>query len=847
MLRPWTILSVLLAVSPLLADRTEALFNRDFRFALGEKPAAEAAAPGFDDAKWDRIGLPHSFSIPYFRSPHFVVDEGWYRKKFPLPALPENRRVRLDFEAAFQHCEVFVNGQKAGGHDGGYTGFSVDLTPYLKAGENTLAIRVDNKWQADLPPRAGEHVFSGGIYRDVRIVETDALHVPRNGLKVTTPEVSRTAARVQPSLRVKNADSAKRDFRVVAELISPAGVPVARTEAAASLAPGDEATVTPSALTVANPKLWSPESPALYRTRVSLIENGKVTDSVSVRTGLRRFKFDKEKGFFLNGEHLRLRGANRHQDHAGWGDAVANTAHYRDAWMIKDCGMNFVRGSHYPHDPAFLDACDELGLLVWSENTFWGIGGFGKDGYWTCSAYPPGAADQPGFEANDKRLLGEMIDDLGNHPSILVWSLSNEPFFTDKSVMEKAKAHLRDMVDESHRLDPTRPVGVGGAQRAGFDKIGDIIGYNGDGAGFPKPDRPSLVAEYGSRIEDRPGKYDPAWGDTKGEKPEWRAGEALWCAFHHGSIAGDMGRMGMIDYFRLPLRRWYWYRNEYAKVPPPEWPKPGRPAALKLSADRLTLSADGTQDSHLVVTVLGADGKPVSDSPDVTLAIVAGPGELPTGPAITFRHGTDIDIRDGLAAIAFRSWHAGKTLLRATSPGLKPAEIELVTAGAEPWQSAFAAEWQKSRAYRAKPVSEQARRESRDNLAFIRPTRVSSQESKNPSDQANDGDPQTRWCAANGSTPAFWQVDLENFYAVEKVQIHLEKAGAYRYRVEISIDNENWKNIAEAVPSDDTAEVRTHAIADKPRARFLRVTFTGTPKDAWPSLREVKVSGTQAD
>lgn len=846
--RPITLAALLAtAVSPLLADRRETLFNRDFRFALGEQPAALAASPEFNDASWERTGLPHSFSIPYFRSPHFPVGEGWYRKKFTLPAPPEGRRLRLDFEAAFQHCEVFVNGQKAGGHEGGYTGFSADLTPYLKAGDNTLAVRVDNRWSATLPPRAGEHVFSGGIYRDVRLVETDSLHVPRNGLKVTTPDVSAASAKVQAALRVKNAGASRREFRVVAELLSPSGATVARTETAASLDAGAESVFAPPALAVANPKLWSPDSPALYRTRVALVENGKVTDSVSARTGLRWFRFDKDKGFFLNDSHLWLRGANRHQDHAGWGDAIANTAHYRDARLMKECGMNFVRGSHYPHDPAFLDACDELGLLVWSENTFWGIGGFGKDGTWSCSAYPPAETDQPAFEANDKRLLGEMIDDLGNHPSIIVWSMSNEPFFTEATVMAKARAHIQSQVDETHRLDPTRPAGVGGAQRAGFDKIGDVIGYNGDGAGFPKPDRPSLVAEYGSHIANRPGVYDPTWGDTRGLTPEWRAGHALWCAFHHGSIAGDMGRMGMIDFFRLPLRQWYWYRNEYAKVPPPEWPKPGKPAALRLTADRTTLTADGTQDAHLVVAVLGADGKTVDASPDVKLEIVSGPGELPTGPDITFRHDTDIDIREGLAAIAFRSWHAGRTRLRATSPGLKPAEIELTTTGEVSWRPEYAAEWQKPRAYRAKPISEQARRESRDNLAFIRPTRVSSQESRNPSDQANDGDPATRWCAAGGATPAFWQVDLENFYAVEKVQIHLEHAGAYRYRVETSVDNANWKPAASASPADDSADVRTHALASKPRARFLRITITATPPGSWPSLREVKVSGTQAD
>lgn len=844
-LRPIFITTLIaVAVAPLLADRVESNFNRDFRFSLGEHP--EAKSPDFNDAAWDRTGLPHSFSIPYFRSPHFLVGEGWYRKHFTVDDI-KGRRFRLDFEAVFQVCEVFVNGRRAGGHEGGYTGFSVNLTPYLKHGDNVVAIRVDNKWRADLPPRAGEHVFSGGIYRDVKLVETDEVSIPRNGLKVTTPEVSRDLSNIRVTLNTYNAGKNRRTLKVITEVTTPGGAVISRGEKPLQSEAGAENTIIEDQLQIRNPLLWSPESPYLYSARVSLMEEGKTIDTASVRFGIRTLRFDKDKGFFLNGKHLWLRGANRHQDQAGWGDAVANTAHYRDAKLLKEAGFNFVRGSHYPHDPAFLDACDELGLLVWSENTFWGIGGFSQkdDGTWICSAYPVNPKDQPGFEANNRRLLAEMIDDLGNHPSIIVWSMSNEPFFTASSAMAKAKNHMRDLIDDTHRLDPSRPAGVGGAQRAGFDKIGDIIGYNGDGANFPKPDRPSLVAEYGSHIDNRPGVYDPIRGDTKGLKPEWRAGEALWCGFHHGSVAGDMGRMGMIDYFRLPLRQWYWYRNEYAGIAPPEWPKAGKPVALSLSADRVMLTNDGTQDAQIVVSVLGADGKRVSAAPEVKLEIVSGPGELPTGPAITFKNNTDIDIRDGLAAIAFRSWHAGKTVLRATSPGLAPAEITLTTTGEPSWLPGYAAEWQKPRDYRAKPVSAEARKESRDNLAFIRPARVSSQESKNPADAANDGDPTTRWCAATGALPAFWQVDLENFYTVEKVALHLEKSGDYRYRIETSEDNEHWKSVAEI--SGEAPATRTHAIAGKTRVRFLRITFTGTPSDAWPSLREVKVSGTQAE
>lgn len=845
MVRVFSLLLFLTLFLPvaLHAESTEPPFNRDFLFKLGESPNAQD--PAFPDTDWDRIGVPHSFSIPYFRSPHFYVGEGWYRKHFNVDELSLSDRYRLDFEGVFQTCSVYLNGKKVGGHQGGYTGFSVDLTPALKKGENLLAVQVDNKWNAQLPPRAGEHVFSGGIYRDVKLVRTGEVFIPRNGVRVSTPQVSKAFATVTAMAKVANSSNKEMSLIYGFQIFDSNGKECHPRQAGEILLrAGETKTVESDSQNgfgqVKVPELWHPDHPVLYTLKFNIYSKENAS-SVTIPFGIRWFEFTADRGFLLNGEPLFLRGANRHQDHAGWGDAITNSAHVRDAKMIKDCGMNFVRGSHYPHDPSFLKACDELGLLFWSENTYWGIGGFGNDGYWNCSAYPTNPADEAPFIENNKRLLGEMIDDAYNHPSVVVWSLCNEPFFVRGSEMEKSRELVRTLTAESHRLDRSRPVGVGGAQRSGFDKLGDIIGYNGDGASFPDPKRPNLVAEYGSHIANRPGVYDGTFGDVKSQ-PAWRSGQALWCAFHHGSIAGDMGRMGMIDYFRLPLRQWYWYRNEFAKIPPPEWVKPGKAAGLKLSADRLSVKNDGSEDIFFTVTVVDATGKPIANSPDVTLEIVSGPGELPTGKSITFRHNSDIDIREGMAAVAFRSWHGGKTLLRAVSEGLTPAEITVETVGEPQWKPEFSVQWQKNRVYRAKPVSEAAHRESRDNIAFIRPTRVSSQESRNSSDLANDGDLNTRWCAKEGSVPAWWQVDLENFYSVERVNLSLEKGGEFHYTIATSEDGSNWVEGAAMTIAEVNAD-RTHELNAKPRARFLRVTFTTVPAGVYPGIREIRVSG----
>jgi hypothetical protein len=274
--------------------------------------------------------------------------------------------------------------------------------------------------------------------------------------------------------------------------------------------------------------------------------------------------------------------------------------------------------------------------------------------------------------------------------------MCNEVFFSANP--DKVKGLLTKLVAKTHQLDPTRPAGIGGAQRGDLDKLGDVAGYNGDGArikAFQNPGIPNLVTEYGSHISDRgDAKTDVYDGmfrkkELDADTPEyaWRSGQALWCAFDYGTILGHAGCMGFVDYFRIPKRSWYWYRNQYLHIPPPDWPQFGSPAKLGLTADKATIQGTGaTDDCQLLVTVEDAGGKPVSNSPPVTLAIESGPGEFPTGRSITFSPASsdpqsDIVIRDGLAAIEFRSYYGGKSVIRATSPGLQDGTVTITTVG----------------------------------------------------------------------------------------------------------------------------------------------------------------------
>jgi len=853
------------------ADRRSEVINRDWTFTLGDP--ADGQAVDRDTADWRRVDLPHSFSEPYFLGTGFYVGHGWYRKQLMLPAAAAGRRVSLEFDGVFQDAEVFVNGHRAGRHVGGYTGFSIDITPFAKPGANLVAVRVNNEWNARVAPRAGEHVFSGGIYRNVRLVMTDPVHVAWYGTFVTTPQVAedRATVRVQTEVRNDRTGAAAR-IALVSEVLDAGGRRVAMQRSERAVPAASTVTYDQTLPAIASPRLWSPDQPHLYRMVSRLYVNGRPVDRFETPFGIRSVRFTADRGFFLNGKHLYLIGANVHQDQAGWGDGVTDGAARRDVQMIKDAGFNFIRGSHYPHSPAFTQATDELGLLFWSEAPFWGIGGFGADGNWLSSAYPPDPDDRPAFEASVLQQVQEMVRIHRNRPSVFVWSASNEPFFTKGEAMPAMRDFLRREVEFFHRIDPTRPVAIGGAQRGEIDRLGDVAGYNGDGATlFLDPGIPSVVSEYGATMTDRPGEFEPGFGlmpDTPDQKAlapsapasgaagaapayswryPWRSGEALWAGFDHGSIASiEFGSMGFIDYFRLPKRQYHWYRQVYAGVPPPVWPVKGTPAGLSLTASQTVIrGTQGLDDAQLVVTVRDEAGRALSNSPDVTLSIVSGPGKFPTGRSIRFSNKSLVAIRDGQAAISFRSYFAGKTVIEASSPGLKPARLEITTTGPDrfvPGRSPLAPD-QPVVAY--PPVTRKAFEGDPINVTISRPTSTSGSQPGHEAPLANDDQPQTEWRASAKEGPAFWAVDLENLYTLHWLSVILPDDQAPAFVVEISTNASDWREVGEAKPGRKSYEF---ALFDPVvNARFLRIRFPAVSPDHPAALSEVRVIGKPAN
>lgn len=822
-MRQFCVVVALLMSLAVSAQRSVELLNRAWSYLLDDD--MKASNPGFDDSKWQVIGLPHSFSIPYFLSKDFYVGYGWYRKHLQLKKSAKEC-LFLEFDGVFQEAEVYVNGKLAGHHVGGYTAFNVDITPYVKKGDNVIAVRVNNKWQPTVSPRGGEHVFSGGIYRGVRLVRKSAVaHIRWQGITITTPTLEKNQGKsssVAVKVDVENLHAKK--LRQEIAIVDANGKTVGHA--------GDE---------IQNPHLWSPSTPYLYKAVVSLYDGKRLLDQESVNFGFRWFNWSKDTGFWLNGKHFFFHGANVHQDQAGWGDAVTEEAARRDVRMVKDAGFTMIRGSHYPHSQAFVDECDRQGILFWSEAPFWATAGPKEDGGWTASAYPVVASDTAAFEQSVLQQLGEMIIQHRNHPSVFVWSMCNEPFFTVESTMPSVRRLLKRMVEYAHHLDPTRVAAIGGAQRPlGKDRIdllGDIAGYNGDGATIPDfqhPSVPSVVSEYSSTTADRPGNYAAGWGDLERNEAwrgvDWRGGQAIWCAFDHGSIFGaDMAKMGIIDYFRLPKRSWYWYRQHQMGIDPPEERKEGKPSSVSLKASKATgIRADGTDDVQLIASIVDADGHGLSNCPTVTFRVKSGPGEFPTGRSITFDSNSDIRIQDGQCAIAFRSYYAGRTVVEAVSDGLKSDSVVLEFVGAPAYQPGLTPQVEDRPYVRYTKADKQLQTYGKDSPTFATSSAVN-----HSAGLAADGNDQTYWQPSDDDKVPAWTLDVERTLLLK--EIHAKFLQNVNAIMEISTDQETWTEVGKV--SQQQVDV---LLDSTPRARFIRLRFdAGTH----PQLVDATVKG----
>jgi beta-galactosidase len=456
------------------APRLVILFDEDWKFCLGDIPGAESVT--FDDKAWRVLDLPHDWSIedlPGTESPldpdaiggissgYFTGGTGWYRKTFKLPEKWSGKRLYLRFDGIYMDADIWINGEHLGNHPYGYTSFWHDVTPVLSPGEtNLVAVRVRNEGK-------NSRWYSGsGIYRHVWLTITEPFHVAQWGSSVTTPVIEEGRAMVQVSNELINHEGKQGPVKVVTKILDSSGNRVASKSD--QLDPGGMERINISQeLELGNPELWSPDSPVLY-TAVTMIEDapGGLLDSVSTRFGIRSIAFSTN-GFFLNGENTLLRGACMHHDNGPLGAAAFDRAEERRVELMKASGFNSIRCAHNPPSPAFLEACDRLGILVIDE----------AFDMWKRAKNPQDY--HRFFEEWWKKDVKSMVLRDRNHPSIIMWSTGNE--IPERGEPEGAETSAK-LADFIHELDPTRPVtaavnGLGPDKDPYFATL-DISGYN---------------------------------------------------------------------------------------------------------------------------------------------------------------------------------------------------------------------------------------------------------------------------------------------------------------------------------------------------------------------------------
>lgn len=403
----WMLLMTALWVAvSLSAQREMKTINDGWEF---RKPA---------DTEWTSVNIPHTFNLDAYRQPNYYQGKGLYRRVLTLPEVDPHRRYYLKIDAASKAAEVTVNGKSAGSHAGGYTAFVVDVTDYIQK-ENIIEITVDNG-RKDITPISADFTFWGGIYRDVWLVSTPEQHfrmdnMGSDGVFVSTPEVNGQRGKIQVKGEVTNDAETAVTLEVQNQIYSPQGDLLQTRKQKVKLKAGETREFGYVSDVIANPDLWSPETPSLYKVKTQLLnpKTNEVIDEKTNKVGFRWFAFDGNKGFSLNGKPYKLRGVNRHQDQAPVGVALDDEAHRRDIRLIKELGCNFIRISHYPQDDAIVEMCDELGLLAWEEIPIINI-----------------VPDTPGYADNCELNLREMIRQHYNHPSIIAWGYMNEILLT---------------------------------------------------------------------------------------------------------------------------------------------------------------------------------------------------------------------------------------------------------------------------------------------------------------------------------------------------------------------------------------------------------------------------------
>jgi hypothetical protein len=535
-------------------------FNFGWKFHKGDVQGGYLLK--IDETGWQNLDLPHDWSIEGpFSNDNFSCTAylpggiGWYRKIFTVPASQKEKKTFICFDGIYNNSEVWINGHYLGKRPSGYISFQYDLTPYLNFGkENLIAVKVDHSEFAD------SRWYNGsGIYRDVKLEITDPVHIKQWGVFCITPSVSEKSATLDVNVTLQNETKNDVDGELFAFLLS--GKDTVGSRVQKITLPGSSEKSTPMEISINNPKLWNVDDPTLY-SLVTIIKSGKMSDRETTAVGFRTIVFDADKGFFLNGKSMKLKGICMHQDAGALGSAVPRKEIARRLDLLKEMGCNAIRTSHNPFSPDFLELCDMKGFLVIDEAfdewelpkkkwvAGWNVGTPGKQGYYV------------NFREWGKHDLSDFIMRDRNHPSIIMWSIGNEidypndpythqilnseanpqtwaKFSESLPNAERLGEIAKELVSTVKTIDKTRPVTAGLASalmsnETGYADALDVAGYNyqefryaSDHKKYPK--RPLYGSENGMTLD--------MWNYVANN--DYIMGQFLWTGFEYLGEAGN--------------------------------------------------------------------------------------------------------------------------------------------------------------------------------------------------------------------------------------------------------------------------------------------------------------------
>ena len=561
---------------------------RDLGFGVKQDDFAKSgefkfATEKFDDSKWRELNLPHDWAVelPFVHDDNLQshgykplgrsypeTSVGWYRKTFDIPESDRGRRIRLDLDGAFRDTLIFLNGYFIGRNNNGYAHFSFDITDFVRYGaKNYLVARVDASF--------GDGWFyeGAGIYRHVWLTKTDTLHLGQWESYVR-PEVKGNAASVELGTVVRNQGTKSENCRVRWQIVDSAGKTVASADSAPQQVAADGSVAFTASAKLANPALWSPESPNLYSALLTVESAGKSRDAERIAFGVRSLAWDADKGFFLNGKSVRVKGTCNHQDHAGVGAAVPDGLQAYRIKVLQGMGSNSVRTSHNMPTPELVEACDRLGMMMMCETRL--------------------------MSSNDEGLaqLEKMIKRYRNSPSIIIWSMGNEEW----TMMPQPQGVrvIDSMIARAHELDPTRmcTAAVNDDFNTHFPEQLDVMGFNYNLGVIDKwhsahPKTPSVGSETASTISTRGiyqtdklrnwlSAYDvnhTSWSELAEEwwkfyaAREWLAGGFAWTGFDYRGEPTPYGwpsinsQFGIVDMCGFPKDNYFYYKAWWGNEP----------------------------------------------------------------------------------------------------------------------------------------------------------------------------------------------------------------------------------------------------------------------------------------